>query len=127
MLMVRQSVLSKLSTGVFLGVFRGPIIEYMSDAWAGASFGRFLTLADTAEVLNISVSQASALVRSGELPAIRVGSRGHWRIERSVLESYIEALYEESRRIGLWNQSDFSGLVDFTAAPRDREGDQLHG
>jgi excisionase family DNA binding protein len=99
----------------------------MSDAWAGASFGRFLTLADTAEVLNVSVSQASALVRSGELPAIRIGNRGHWRIERSVLESYIEALYEESRRIGLWNQSDFSSVVEFTAAPRDREGDQLHG
>jgi len=99
----------------------------MSDAWAGANFGRFLTLADTAEVLNVTVSQASALVRSGELPAIRVGDRGHWRIERSVLESYIEALYEESRRIGLWNQSDFSSIADFAAAPRDRTDDKLHG
>lgn len=36
-----------------------------------ASLGRFLTLADTADVLNISASQAYALVRSGELPAIK--------------------------------------------------------
>ncbi|CAN5201878.1 hypothetical protein BH09ACT1_BH09ACT1_01760 [soil metagenome] len=69
--------------------------------------GRFLTLADTAEVLNVTVSQAYALVRTGELPAIKVGGHGHWRIERSVLESYISAKYEESRRMSLWNQSDF--------------------
>ena len=62
-----------------------------------AALGRFLTLADTADVLNISASQAYALVRSGELPAIKVGGHGHWRVERSVLESYIEAKYEESR------------------------------
>lgn len=79
----------------------------MTDATQG--FGRFLTLADTADVLNISAKQAYALVHSGELPAIRVGSGHRWRVERSVLESYIEAMYEESRRMSLWNQSDFSG------------------
>jgi len=73
---------------------------------------RFLTIADTAEVLNISANQAYALVRSGELPAIRIGGAGRWRIERSVLESYIEAKYEESRRRSLWNQSDFASVVE---------------
>ena len=33
---------------------------------------RFLQLADVAEVLNISAAQAYALVRSGELPAIKI-------------------------------------------------------
>lgn len=78
-----------------------------------ASLGRFLTLVDTADVLNISASQAYALVRSGELPAIKVGGRGHWRVERSVLESYIEAKYEESRRMGLWKQSDYASLSEY--------------
>ncbi|HEY9472463.1 MAG TPA: helix-turn-helix domain-containing protein, partial [Mycobacteriales bacterium] len=32
---------------------------------------RFLTLSDVAEILNISASQTYALVRSGELPAIK--------------------------------------------------------
>ena len=68
--------------------------------------GRFLTLADTAEVLSVSPHEVLELVRSGELPAIKVGSKGQWRIENSVLESYIEALYEETRRMSLWNQSD---------------------
>jgi excisionase family DNA binding protein len=76
--------------------------------------GRFLTIADTAELLNISASQAYALVRSGELPAIKIGAGGHWRVERSVLESYIQDGYEESRRLGLWNQADYSSLQEFS-------------
>jgi excisionase family DNA binding protein len=58
---------------------------------------RFLTLADVAETLNISASQAYALVRSGDLPAIKVGGRGQWRIEVSVLEEYIKRMYEQAR------------------------------
>ncbi|PJJ71267.1 excisionase family DNA binding protein [Diaminobutyricimonas aerilata] len=84
-----------------------------------SSVSRFLTLADTAEVLNISVSQAYGLVRSGELPAIKVGGAGHWRIERTVLESYIEAMYEQSRRASLWNQSDYANLPELS-------GGQIH-
>lgn len=74
--------------------------------------GRFLTLADTAEVLSVSPHEVLDLVRSGELPAIKVGSKGQWRIENSVLESYIEALYEETRRMTLWNQSDIATVTE---------------
>jgi excisionase family DNA binding protein len=59
---------------------------------------RFLLLSDVAEVLNISASQTYALVRSGELPAIKVGGRGQWRVERAKLEEYIERMYDETRR-----------------------------
>ena len=59
--------------------------------------GRFLQLSDVAEVLNISASQAYALVRSGELPAIKVGGRGQWRVEATQLEAYIERAYSETR------------------------------
>ncbi len=58
---------------------------------------RFLQLSDVAEVLNISASQAYALVRSGELPAIKIGGRGQWRVERTVLEDYIQRCYAETR------------------------------
>lgn len=58
---------------------------------------RFLTLADVAEVLNISASQTYALVRSGELPAIKIGGRGQWRVEREKLEEYIERMYASAR------------------------------
>ncbi len=58
---------------------------------------RFLQLTDVAEILNISASQTYALVRSGELPAIKIGGRGQWRVESTALEDYITRLYAETR------------------------------
>lgn len=85
----------------------------MNDASRSGTLARFLTVSDTAEMLSVSVGQAYSLLRSGELPAIRIGARGQWRVERDVLESYIEAKYEESRRASLWNQSDFANVTEF--------------
>lgn len=59
---------------------------------------RFLTLADVAEVLNTSSAQVYALVRRGDLPAIKIGGRGQWRVESSKLEEYIEQMYSEARQ-----------------------------
>ncbi|HLS49416.1 MAG TPA: helix-turn-helix domain-containing protein [Actinomycetaceae bacterium] len=58
---------------------------------------RFLSLADVAEELAVSVTQVRSLVRSGELPAIQVGGRGVWRVEAVELESYIQRQYERTR------------------------------
>ena len=58
---------------------------------------RFLTLADVAETLNVSGRQVYALVRTGELPAIKIGGKGQWRVEASELERYISRLYDETR------------------------------
>jgi excisionase family DNA binding protein len=59
---------------------------------------RFLNLDDVAEILNISWSQAYALVRNGDLEGIKVGGRGQWRVERDKLESYIARMYDETRK-----------------------------
>lgn len=87
---------------------------------AVADLGRFLTLADTAEILNISSGQAYALVRSGELPAIKIGAHGQWRVERSALEGYIAAMYEESRRMNLWQQAEHADLPELFGNPPPR-------
>jgi len=58
---------------------------------------RFLQLADVAEILNTSGAQVYALVRRGELPAIKIGGRGQWRVEATELEAYIERAYEKTR------------------------------
>jgi excisionase family DNA binding protein len=58
---------------------------------------RFLTLADVAETLNISAAQTYALVRSGELPAIKIGGRGQWRVEAEQLEQYIQRMYDKTK------------------------------
>ena len=54
---------------------------------------RFLTLDQVAEELTVSRAQAYALVRSA-LPAIKIGGRGQWRVERVQLEDYIAAAYQ---------------------------------
>ena len=57
---------------------------------------RFLTLADVAEILATSTSQVYALVRTGELRALKIGGRGQWRVEASELEEYIQRMYQEA-------------------------------
>jgi excisionase family DNA binding protein len=58
---------------------------------------RFIQLSDVSEILDISSTQAYALVRSGELNAIKVGGRGQWRVEATELENYIQRMYSETK------------------------------
>lgn len=59
---------------------------------------RFMDLDDVAVELAISRAQVYALVRREELPAIKVGGRGQWRVERAKLEEFIAAAYADTAR-----------------------------
>lgn len=48
------------------------------------------------EERSISYSQALALVRSGELRAIKIGGRGVWRVTLDAFENYIAERYAET-------------------------------
>ena len=77
----------------------------MDNPRGGASCGwhtddvarRFIPLTEVSEILDVSAAQAYALVRSGDLPAIKVGGRGQWRVETVELEAYIQRMYAETR------------------------------
>lgn len=84
-----------LSTGRGAG---SSIAGAQCDDGAMAGNPRFLTLADVAEVLNTSSAQVYALVRRGDLPAIKIGGRGQWRVEGSRLEEYIEQQYRSAEQ-----------------------------
>lgn len=58
---------------------------------------RFLTLPDVAEILNTSLAQVTALVRRGDLVALKLGGRGQWRVETTELEAFIQRMYAETR------------------------------
>jgi excisionase family DNA binding protein len=62
---------------------------------------RFYTLEDVATILNVRVAQVYALVRSGDLPAIKLGGRGVWRVDRIQLEEYIERMHAKTREWAL--------------------------
>lgn len=59
---------------------------------------RFLTLDQVAQYLNVSAPQAYSLVRSGDLPAMKIGGRGVWRVDRRQLDAYIDRIHEETRK-----------------------------
>ena len=59
---------------------------------------RFLSLADVAEILSISMSQVRALVRSGELKGIQIGGKGTWRVEDTQLQDYIDRMYAQTQQ-----------------------------
>lgn len=82
--------------------------------------GRFLTVADAAELLAVDVATVDELIRSGELPAIRVGTSGPWRVERTQLEVWIEEQYEQTRRHSLWNQGEFASINELSGARAGR-------
>lgn len=75
---------------------------------------RFLLMADVAEQLNVSPSQVYHMVRSGELPAIKIGGRGQWRIEVSKLEEYISRKYLETAD---WVRNNPLGSAEATDDP----------
>lgn len=68
----------------------------LTSSEGGAVEGRFLLLSDVAAELNVSDSQVYHMVRSGELPAIKIGGRGQWRVERAKLEEYIQQKYSDT-------------------------------
>jgi excisionase family DNA binding protein len=87
---------------------------------SGREIGRFLTVADAAELLAVDVATVDELIRSGELPAIRVGTSGPWRVERTQLEVWIEEQYEQTRRHSLWNQGEFANISELSGARSSR-------
>ncbi|HWV78910.1 MAG TPA: helix-turn-helix domain-containing protein [Isoptericola sp.] len=58
---------------------------------------RFIDVETVAKELAISNAQVYTLLRTGELPAIQVGPKRVWRIERVKLEDYIDAQYAAVR------------------------------
>lgn len=92
----------------------------MTSHGASDEIGRFLTVADAAELLAVDVATVDELIRSGELPAIRVGSSGPWRVERTQLEVWIEEQYEQTRRHALWNQGEFANVTELSGVRSER-------
>lgn len=57
---------------------------------------RLLTPNEAAERLNVSVAQVYTLLRGSELPGLKIGKRGVWRIDPAQLEEYIDGLKAEA-------------------------------
>ncbi len=89
-----------------------------ADGTLSVMLRRFIPLSEVCEVLAISSDQAYALVRTGDLPAIKVGGRGQWRVEVSELEAYIERMYDQTRDLVDEPQDDAPDASDTADAER---------
>jgi excisionase family DNA binding protein len=57
---------------------------------------RFLTIEQTAELLNVKASLIRGLIKAGDLRGIQVGARGVWRIGVQDVEDYIAEAYRRT-------------------------------
>lgn len=71
-----------------------------------------MTLAEVAEDLVTTKAQVYALVRHGDLPAVKFGGRGQWRVERGRFEAWLEDKHAETRRFIAENPYPGGGLDD---------------
>ena len=46
---------------------------------------KVLTICETSAILRVSRPTILALIRSGQIPAVRIGQRGQWRIDESAI------------------------------------------
>ena len=82
---------------------------------------RFFTLKQVAAMLATSEAQVYALVRAGDLPAIKIGGRGQWRVENRELDQWIQAQYRKTRSLDE-DASDPDDIGDHDAKPYPRSG-----
>lgn len=56
----------------------------------------FLTIQEVAAYFQVGVAQVYSLIRSGELPAMKIGGRGIWRVDPERIEALVQRLHEET-------------------------------
>jgi excisionase family DNA binding protein len=78
----------------------------------------FVSVATAAEILAVSVSHIYALIRSGELPALRIGRRGPWRISMVSLAAFVSDSYETEFTADKWSEAQWAGVIDIADGRR---------
>lgn len=66
---------------------------------------QYVTPAEVADVLHITVDEVIALAMTRRLRGARVGVPARWRIEAASVTEYLDDQAEDARRSALWQQS----------------------
>jgi len=78
----------------------------------------FVSVATAAEIRAVSVSHTYALIRSGELPALRVGRGGPWRISTGALAAFVSQRFEAECLSAQWREAQWAGVIDIADGRR---------
>ena len=82
-----------------------------------------LSLAQTAEILGVTIDEVLALVQRSELRGVRIGTPPQWRIDQASIEGYLDAQAELTRRAALWNQSQEASFPELWGTGTVRHSD----
>ncbi|MEV8266650.1 DNA-binding protein [Microbacterium sp. NPDC076911] len=73
---------------------------------------RLLAPAQVGELLSLSVDEVMALVMSGQIRGMQVGTPPRWRIDEASVGGYLDDQAEEARRMALWRQSNAASFPE---------------
>lgn len=73
---------------------------------------RYVSPAQVAELLDLTIADVMSLVHEGRLRGARLGSSSQWRVEECSVAEYLEEQREEARRIALWRQSSTASFPE---------------
>ena len=69
--------------------YSAPTVRKVKENMASEEKGKFLTVAEVAEIMRVSKMTVYRLVHSGELPAVRVGRS--FRVNETAVNEYLES------------------------------------
>lgn len=81
---------------------------------------RYVSLAQIAELLDITVDEVLQLVHEARLRGVRVGSPAQWRVAEASVSDYLNDQLEESRRSALWHQSVNASFPELWGGTEER-------
>jgi len=84
---------------------------------------RFVTPAEVAEVLGLSVDEVVALALEGQLRGVRMGTPPRWRIAEDSVTAYLDEQTEQTRRMALWRQSNAASFPELWGTGQVRRPD----
>ena len=82
------------------------------------SLPRFVSPAQVAELLDLTVEDVMSLVLEGSLEGSRLGASAQWRIASASVTAYLDEQREEARRIALWRQSSTASFPEIWGGGR---------
>lgn len=77
-----------------------------------ASDVRWVTPAQVAEALGITVDEVIGLALDARVRGVRLGTPPQWRIAEDSVTSYLDEQAEQTRRMALWEQSNAASFPE---------------
>lgn len=80
---------------------------------------RYVSPAQVAELLDLTVDDVIALIMDGSLRGARLGASPQWRVAEASVGEYVDGQLEDARRMALWHESNAASFPELWGGARD--------